>query len=42
MSCPKCHIAMWVNGRFWQCSGCGYLIPYNGYVPVFSTWSATW
>ena len=39
MACPNCHIAMFVNGRFWQCAACGHLIPYNGYVP---DWRTTW
>lgn len=33
MGCPKCHAPMFVNGRFWQCPGCGWLIPYTGYTP---------
>ncbi|MFD0405039.1 hypothetical protein [Kitasatospora sp. NPDC127116] len=26
-------MAMYVNGAYWQCPMCGYLLPYNGYVP---------
>jgi ribosomal protein L37AE/L43A len=41
MACPTCHIAMYVNGRFWQCAACGYLIPYGGgYVPAY--WRTAW
>jgi tRNA(Ile2) C34 agmatinyltransferase TiaS len=34
MPCPAgCGVAMYVNGRYWQCPQCGALVPYNGYVP---------
>ncbi len=33
MSCPRCGGSMWVNGSYWQCSSCGWLVPYNGVVP---------
>ncbi len=34
MPCPAgCGVAMYVNGAYWQCPMCGYLVPYNGYAP---------